>query len=312
MAKRVTISTLSGHYANIGAGLPHKDAMQQMKNHLLRELNQVLPDQPDLIVFPECCDMPVNYSPEQRLAFYRNRGDELLHVLAQVAADNRCHIAYPSIRLMEDGTWRNSVQLIGRSGELLGVYNKNHAVITEIEGDGIVCGNEAPIIECDFGRVGFAICFDLNFDQLRLQYVQSKPDLIVFPSMFHGGLMQAYWAYSCRSHFVGAIAGGLPSAILSPVGHVVAQTSSYYPYVSATVNLDCAVIHLDQHQGKLAAMRAKYGSKVKVTDPSYLGSVLLSCETDELSIQDLMNEFQFTLLDDYLTQSLTYQNKSRL
>ena len=72
---------------------------------------------------------------------------------------------------------------------------------------GSLCGKDAPVFECDFGRVAFAICFDLNFDELRLKYVKAKPDLIIFSSMYHGGLMQAYWAYSCRAYFVGAIAG---------------------------------------------------------------------------------------------------------
>jgi len=71
---------------------------------------------------------------------------------------------------------------------------------------GILYGREAPVFDCDFGRVAFAICFDLNFDELRLKYVKAKPDLIVFSSVYHGGLMQAYWAYSCRAHFIGAVA----------------------------------------------------------------------------------------------------------
>jgi predicted amidohydrolase len=310
MANKVRISTLGANYGTIREGKSGlwPQAIDDMKQHLSNVISQVLPDQPDLIVLPECCDMPANYSSEQRKQFYRERGDTILHYLAGIASDNNCHIAYPSMREAADGTWLNSVQLLGRSGDVLGAYNKNHAVISEIVDDGVRCGKEAPVIECDFGRVGFAICFDLNFDQLRMQYVRAKPDLIVFPSMFHGGLMQQYWAYSCRAHFVGAIAGGLPSAILSPVGHTIAQTSSYYAYASATVNLDCAVIHLDRHQAKLKAMREKYGPKVKVTDPSYLGSVLLSSEKDEVTIQDILSEYEFTLLDDYMKESLSFQN----
>ncbi|MDF2670001.1 MAG: carbon-nitrogen hydrolase family protein [Paenibacillus sp.] len=310
MANKVKISTLGAHYGTIreGSSGGWAQAIDDMKQHLSSVISQVLPDQPDLIVLPECCDMPANYSSEQRKQFYRERGDSILHFMAQIASDNSCHIAYPSMREAADGTWLNSVQLLGRSGDILGVYNKNHAVISEIMDDGVRCGKDAPIIECDFGRVGFAICFDLNFDQLRMQYVRAKPDLIVFPSMFHGGLMQQYWAYSCRAHFVGAIAGGLPSAILSPVGHTIAQTSSYYAYTSATVNLDCAVIHLDGHQAKLKAMRQKYGANVTVTDPSYLGSVLLASETDEATIQDILTEYDFKLLDDYMTESLSFHN----
>jgi len=196
--------------------------------------------------------------------------------------------------------------LLDRNGDVAGVYNKNHPVIIEVEDNLIQCGEEAPVFECDFGRVAFAICFDLNFDELRLKYVRDKPDLIVFPSMFHGGFMQQYWAYSCRAHFVGAIAGGLPSSIVSPVGQVTSSTSSYYDFVSATINLDCAVAHLDYNRSKLEAIRQKYGKKVRVTDPGYLGSVLLSSETEEFSAEDLVREFEIEKLDDYLARSRSY------
>ena len=83
-----------------------------------------------------------------------------------------------------------------------------------------------------------AICFDLNFDELRLVYAKAKPDLIVFSSMFHGGIMQAYWVYSCRCHFVSAV--GFPairSEIRNPHGRVIASTTDHYDFVTATVNL---------------------------------------------------------------------------
>jgi len=58
--------------------------------------------------------------------------------------------------------------------------------------------------------------------------------------------MQAYWAYSRRSHFVGAIASrSTPSQILNPLGQVVASNTNYYDYAVARVNLDCALVHLD-------------------------------------------------------------------
>jgi len=61
-------------------------------------------------------------------------------------------------------------------------------VIEETTQDGVLCGKEAPVFECDFGRVACAICFDLNFDELRLKIAKARPDLILFCSMYHGGL----------------------------------------------------------------------------------------------------------------------------
>ena len=150
------------------------------------------------------------------------------------------------------------------------------------------------------------ICFDLNFDQLKQQYVQSRPELLVFSSMYHGGFVQQQWAYSCRSWFVGAVCG-LPCTVINPVGEVVAQSTNYYPYVSHTINLDYAVAHLDYNWEKLDALRHKYGRGVAVRDPGLLGAVLITSETEGVSAMDMVAEFQIELLDDYMARSLQHR-----
>ena len=306
MANRVKISTI-GPRPPAGNPGPGQAAVRQMIAWWQERLTQVLPDRPDLIVVPEACDRYPAHSTDERLAYYRVRGNQVRDFFADVARRHRCHIAYSAAREMPDGTWRNSSQVIGRDGQVLGIYDKNHPVITETTEGGILCGRDAPLIECDFGRVACAICFDLNFDELRLQYVQAKPDLILFSSMYHGGLMQGYWAYSCRAHMVTAVAG-VPSVILSPLGHILASTTNYFDHVTATVNLDCKVAHLDFNWEKLASLKARYGTGVSIFDPGYLGSVLVTSETDDKTSDDLIREFEIELLDDYWARSLAHHH----
>jgi len=189
----------------------------------------------------------------------------------------------------------------------VGVYNKNHVVIEETTESGILCGREAPVFDCDFGRVAFAICFDLNFDELRLKYAKARPDLIVFSSMYHGGLMQAYWAYSCRAHFVGAISG-LPCEIRDPQGDVIASSTNYFDFVVADVNLDCCLAHLDYNWSRLRAMKAKYGPKVTIKDPGFLGSVLITSEHETVTADEMVREFEIELLDDYMARALAHRH----
>ena len=153
---------------------------------------------------------------------------------------------------------RNSIVLLDRNGEIAGTYDKNHPTIGELE-QGKLPGTEVPIVECDFGRVALVICFDLNFDRLREQVKAAKPDLILFCSNYHGGLMQAYWAYSCRSHFVGSIRRMAPSEIRNPLGNVVATNTDYFDYAVAEVHLDCESAHFDFNGKRFKAMKKKYG-----------------------------------------------------
>jgi hypothetical protein len=303
----VRIATLGPRSPSVAGAAEPQAVVAQVIAHWKREFSQVLPDRPDLIVVPEACDRVGGLSRERLREYYRVRKDQVRDFFAKVAAENRCYIVYSAARQVEDGTWRNSSVLIDRQGQVVGVYNKNHVVIEETTESGILCGREAPVFECDFGRVAFAICFDLNFDELRLKYVKTKLDLIVFSSMYHGGLMQAYWAYSCRAHFVGAI-HGLPCEIRNPQGEVLASSTNYFDYAVADVNLDCRLAHLDYNWSRLRELKNKYGPKVTISDPGFLGSVLITSEDEAVSVDDMIAEFHIELLDDYMARALAHRH----
>ncbi len=303
----VRIATLGPRSPSVDANAEPQKIVERVIAHWKGRFAQVLPDKPDLIVVPEACDRASGLSGEKRLAYYRARKDQVRDYFAEVAKENHCYVVYSAAREMDDGTWRNSSVLIGRDGRIVGTYNKNHVVIEETTESGILCGREAPVFECDFGRVAFAICFDLNFDELRLKYAKAKPDLIVFSSMYHGGLMQAYWAYSCRAHFVGAIAG-LPCEIRDPQGDVLASSTNYFDFVVADVNLDCRLAHLDYNWSRLRALKAKYGPKVTIKDPGFLGSVLITSEHETVTADQMIAEFEIELLDDYMARALAHRH----
>ncbi len=305
----VKIATIGARPLTVDPQIEPQKVVDKIIAHWQKKFAQVLPDKPDLIVVPEACDRPAGFSLDKRLQYYRVRKNQVRDYFANVAKENNCYIVYSAARQTDDGFWRNSSVMLDRKGYIAGIYNKNHLVIEENTQAGILYGEDAPVIECDFGRVAFAICFDLNFDELRAKYVEARPDLILFPSMYHGGLMQAYWAYSCRSHFVAAVAG-LPCEIYNPLGQVVASSTNYFDFVVATVNLDCRLVHLDYNWGRLKAMKDKYGPQVKITDPGRLGAVLVSSQSKDITADDMIKEFKIELLDDYMKRALQHRHQS--
>lgn len=309
-AKRyVKIATIGAVSPHLGLNQKPQKSVEQMIDFWRRELARVLPDHPDLIVMPEVCDRPRGLNTEEQFKYYQVRKDQVLDYFRTVAKGNHCNIAFGMKRQVDDGSWRNSCIIINREGEIIDIYNKNFPTIMEMEA-GIKAGNKASVIHLDFGTVGCAICFDLNFDELRQRYAEQKPDIIVFPSMYHGGLAQANWAYSCRAFFVGAVGiGNLPSEILNPMGKVVAKTTNYFHFTVGTINLDYCLAHLDYNWAKLRAMKEKYGENVIISDPGEIGSVLLTSEHETISIEEMVKEFEITLLDEYLSNSREYRHK---
>lgn len=311
MSNYVKISCIGPAPYPVSENDPVQQTVEGMIDHWRRQLDQVLSDRPDIIVLPEACDRPRGYSIEKRFEYYDARQHRFRDLFAEIAAEHGCHIVYPSHIRMEDGTWRNAAQFIGREGRIIGEYYKNHLVIEENTLTDIGYGTEAPVIGCDFGRVACAICFDLNFEELRRQYAELRPDLIVFPSMYHGGLMQNYWAYSCRSYFAGAIAG-MPCTIVSPLGEILASSTNYYNFVTATVNMDYKVIHIDHNGKHFAEMKRKYGSRIRIHDPGFVGMVLLTSETDEFDVEEIVQEFGLEPVEQYFQRSLTHRCETAL
>ncbi len=307
LRRHVTIAALGPRPISVDAKTDPQKVVERMIAHWQKEFQQVLPDKPDLIVLPECCDRPSGLSEEQIRQYYRVRGDQIQDALAQTALKNRCYIVYSANKLQPDGSWRNACVLLDRQGKVVGEYHKNHPTIGEME-DNIQPGREAKVFECDFGKVAFAICFDLNFAELRQQYERANPDVIIFCSVYHGGLMQPYWAYACRCHFVGAVSG-LPCEIYNPLGEKIAHSTNYFDYVVTTVNLDCRLAHLDYNWDRLRRMKEKYGPAVTFADPGFLGSVLITSAHPTLSVDHIVKEFRIELLDDYFNRARLRQRQ---
>jgi len=314
MSRLCTIARLKSFSSRIQHDLsePYQKGVDKMIAFWGGQVARVLPDHPDLIVTPEASDRFMNIpAPQQRQEYYRVRQNQVRDFWSKIARDNNCLVAYSACREMPDGTWRNSTQIIDRKGEVVGVYNKNHLVVAENTVHGILAGKDAPLIKTDIGTIGCAICFDLHFEQLRKQYEEKRPDLLVFSSMYHGGLMQNYWAYSCQAHFVGAMGCGDPCTIINPLGELVAASTSDTPYVCAEVNLDCCLVHYDDNVKKLRAMKDKYQRHVTITDPGRLGCLMLTSWHEEKSVMDMIREFEIETRDEYLKRSLAQQEIGR-
>jgi predicted amidohydrolase len=313
MVMAVSRAAMAARYvkiATIGARAPQFDVQsspQQMVDGMIEfwqnQLKQVLPDKPDLIVLPEACDRPAGLNTEVQFKYFQVRKGQIMDYFRQVAKENHCYIAFGTKRQVADGSWRNSLVIIGRDGKTAGIYNKNFPTIGEMEA-GIKAGKSAGVIKLDFGTVGGVICFDLNFKELLQQYQQLKPDIILFSSMYHGGLVQSYWAYTSRAFFVSALGfRKSPSQIRNPLGDVIATTTNYFDFVVTTVNLDRRLVHLDYNWEKLRALKDKYGEKVNIYDPGEVGAVMITSEHESVSADDMAEEFDIELLDDYFNRS---------
>lgn len=158
---------------------------QSVEAYISAELEKALPHGPDLFVFPEMCGLAPGMAMERYLSFIRQQGRAIEDYVSRKAQELGIWIAYSAVRCTAAGGIRNGCMLFDRSGRMAAVYDKNYLTQGELE-LGMEPGEGPVVHDCELGRIGFAICFDLNYLELAQQYRRLGVELILFPSLFQG------------------------------------------------------------------------------------------------------------------------------
>ena len=293
MARYARLVSIS--FPGVGGQMPPVDRRKRAVEAVSARIDDAALDQPDLIVLPETFT-GLGSGGNEWLATAEPIPGPTTDALAAKARQHRTHIVCPILEV-RDGLRYNAAALIDRQGRLVGVYHKMHPTISEIEG-GVIPGTEAPAWETDIGRVGCAICFDLNFRDVARSLAEHGAEIVCFPSMYRGGLSTRMWAFDFGFWFVSATPGE-NSVILNPLGQLLVQSFAYSPTISAKVNLDAVVCHIDYNQEKIPALKKKYGPLAEIHSISPEAVFLLSSHHPEVSVMQMIEEFKFEPRTEY-------------
>lgn len=224
--------------------------------------------------------------------------------MAEVARRNHTYLIWPLLE-SRDGVIFNSAVLLDRCGEVVGVYHKMFPTIGEIEA-GVMPGNDTPVFDTDFGRIGIAICFDLNFRPLIEGLAQRGAEVVFFSSMYRGGLQLRAWALEFGTYFVSSITGEL-GQVVDLSGTVLAE-ATYEAVCLSRINLDRRLLHMDYNWNKMDAMLERYGSGISFQYFTREGMYSIASEMDGVSVDDLIREFELEERADYFQRAHRARN----
>lgn len=145
----------------------------------LERIDRVSVEKPDLIVLTELFYSRDTNLPIENVALSLN-GD-IIKRIREKAKKYNTYIAFSNYVYNENGNISNKAVLIDRNGEIATTYDKTHFTMGEIL-SGIEPGKGPVVYDCDFGRVGFAICWDLFFPEFTRLYHLENVDVIINPS----------------------------------------------------------------------------------------------------------------------------------
>ncbi|MFQ6095139.1 MAG: carbon-nitrogen hydrolase family protein [Candidatus Bathyarchaeia archaeon] len=173
---------------------------------------------------------------------------------------------------------------------------------------GVTPGTKPETFELDLGTVGFAICFDLNFEDVIKGLTKNGSELVFFPSMYPGGLQLRFWAFNYGVYVVSAYTGE-GSMIVDPLGRVLATSSSYSPVICKTVNLDYGIFHIDYNHEKWDSIKRRYGSRVELDMLRPEAVFMLTSNHRSITVKHIAQEFQLETKEAYLRRATEIREK---
>ena len=200
---------------------------------------------------------------------------------AREARKCHCYVVVPTYLLEDRATKRcsNAAILFDRRGEVVGTYRKVHLVVDSDSGSmerGSTPGKEEPVFDCDFGKLGIQICYDMEFDDGWRELARKGADLVVWPTQSPQTSQPA--ARAKRNHYyivsstwrnnasIFEPTGKIASQIRWPVNEKEAEVGNLTPpednVLIQEIDLSYAILPWSSALKNGEALKKAYGDKV--------------------------------------------------
>ena len=222
------------------------------------------------------------------------------------AREHQCYIVVP-MYLFEEGPQKqvsNVGVLFDRKGEVVGIYRKLHPAISDtgsMEG-GITPGNEAPVFECDFGKLGVQICFDIYFEYGWRELARKGADLVVWPSQTPQTAQPAFRALQHRYYIVSSTWRNNAS-IFEPTGRIVSQLKPPGQILVQELDLSYAILPWSSKLQKGEALRKRYGDKVGFRYYEDEDCGIFWSNDPRVSIREMTRPLGLVEMEDYMART---------
>ena len=216
----------------------------------------------DLVVLPEF----FLARPGDSLAQKTVRLEEVQPRIAACAQRHGCYLIVPLLLREPEAPPRysNAAALVDRAGRLVGIYRKVHPVApqgSDILEDGTTPGRDFPVFNCDFGRVGIEICFDMLYADGWQALADQGAEIVALPSASPETVRPGMYALQHQYYIVSATPRD-HSAVYSPLGMIETQATKEGAVLVQEIDLSFAILHWEAPLEEGEALSRKFGDKV--------------------------------------------------
>ncbi len=215
----------------------------------------------DLAVLPEA----FLARPGETVAEQSVRLDDVRQRIGACARLHGCYLVVPVLMLEGDSPTRlsNTAVLVDRGGNVVGIYRKVHPVAltgSDVLEGGTTPGSDFPVFDCDFGRLGIQICFDMLYPDGWSALAREGAELVALPSASPETVRPASYARE-HAYYIVSASPRYHAAFFSPLGMIEAQISKESVLVHE-IDLSYALLHWEAILENGEALRRRYGDRV--------------------------------------------------
>ena len=157
------------------------DTSEFIQAAALTLFDEAIATRPDVVCLPEYLNC-MNHADDHDEKRFGEDAYDLLDDVAARARQARCNVILPLI-IDDHGKRYNRAYVIDRDGSQVGHFDKVHVTDVEREQFGIVPGQDWPVFDLDFGRVGVMICYDGCFVESSRILALRGAKMVFWPSL---------------------------------------------------------------------------------------------------------------------------------
>ena len=278
----------------------------------VQQLEVALERSADLVCLPELFpyfDIPI----EEALPAAEPIPGPLTQRLGALAKQSGAWIAGGTFS-KDDAGYRNTMFLLDANGEVFGVYHKMFPTTGELAA-GVVPGDETTVFDTPWGRIGAAICFDMNFHEIMDGQGENNVKLLLFPSFYHAGIHNCARATQNQYYIASAqvMGDGHPGGfVVDPLGRWMTEGSNDRPIIEADIGLDFVVAHMNFNEKQIEALAGDLGGKVSIERVENEENALITSHLPDRSASDLAREYDIELRSNYFTRARRLRNEKTI
>jgi predicted amidohydrolase len=196
-------------------------------------INNSLKESADIIVLPEGITIVGTSKSFAEIA--ESLPGPTTEKLGEVARSKNAYIVAGLYEREGQAIYNTSV-LIDRAGKLAGKYRKVYLPREEIEG-GLTPGNDYPVFQTDFGKIGMMICWDVQYADPARALARRGAELILMP--IWGGNEALGKARAIENRvFIASSGYNYPTYVMDPDGEMLSVAREQGTIAMAKIDLN--------------------------------------------------------------------------